>query len=101
MSPCATAAAARVGLITISSTSKPLALKTPQSLAARSGKAVIVKPALEMRTLARLSWLAAGRALRTISNSAMQICQTNCRGVNRFIRILGTFPLRRFAFTLA
>src|SRR6266545_2935129 len=87
--------------MTINSTSRPFALNTPQSLAAKSGSAVIVKPALEMRTLARLSWLAAGRALRRISNSATQICQTNFRGVNRFIRILSTFALRRFAPTLA
>src|SRR5262245_22713347 len=35
--------------MTINSTSKPLAVNTPQSLAANSGNAVIVKPALEIR----------------------------------------------------
>jgi hypothetical protein len=46
--------------MTMISTSNPLALNTPQSRAAINGNAVIVKPALEMRTLVRLSWLAAG-----------------------------------------
>ena len=81
--------------MTINSTSSQSALNTRQSFAAKSGNAVIVKPALEMRILARLSWLAAGRTLRKISNSATQICQTNLRGVNGFIRLLSTFALRR------
>ena len=42
-------------IMTINSTSKPFALNTPQSFAASSGKAVMVKPALEMRTLVRRS----------------------------------------------
>src|SRR5687768_14119129 len=42
--------------MTMSSTSTPLAPKTPQSLAASRGSAVIVNPALEIRTLARRSW---------------------------------------------
>jgi hypothetical protein len=37
----------------INSASKPLALNLPQSLAAKSGNAVMVNPALEMRILAR------------------------------------------------
>ena len=40
--------------MTISSTSRPLAVNIPQSLAANSGKAVIVKPALEILTFGAL-----------------------------------------------
>src|SRR5574341_623600 len=47
-----------------------VALKTPQSRAAKSGSAVIVKPALEILALMRLSWLVAWGLLRIISNSA-------------------------------
>jgi hypothetical protein len=39
--------------------SNPLAVKTPQSFAANSGKAVIVKPALEILALTRRSWASA------------------------------------------
>jgi hypothetical protein len=39
--------------------SNPFAAKTPQSLAANSGKAVMVKPALEILALTRRSWASA------------------------------------------
>ena len=57
--------------MTINSTSRPLALNVPQSLAAKSGNAVIVKPALEMRTLARLSWLEACDTSKMITARAV------------------------------
>ena len=43
----------------MTSMSNPLAAKTPQSFAANSGKAVIVKPALEILALTRRSWASA------------------------------------------
>ena len=88
MSPWAMAAAPMGGLMTMISTSRLLALKVPQSRAAKSGSAVIVKPALEMRTLVRLSWLDAAGEVRMIRNSASTICQTNVRGDNRFMTVL-------------
>ena len=38
------------------SVSSPFAVKTPHSLAANSGKAVMVNPALDILTLMRRSW---------------------------------------------
>ena len=43
--------------MTMISTSRPLALNVPQSRAANSGSAVMVRPALEILTLVRFSWL--------------------------------------------
>ncbi|MBI2531155.1 MAG: hypothetical protein HYW03_02895 [Deltaproteobacteria bacterium] len=40
----------------ITSTSKPLAVKRPHSLAAKSGRAVMVNPALEILAFTRWSW---------------------------------------------
>lgn len=67
--------------MTMISTSSPLALNVPQSRAANSGNAVIVKPALEILTLVRFCWLDAVCALRRISNRAKKICQTDRLGI--------------------
>ena len=47
--------------------SNPLAVKMPQSFAANSGKAVMVKPALEILALTRRSWASADTARVTRS----------------------------------
>src|SRR3990172_115502 len=71
MSPWLRAACTIDDCIRIISISKPLAVKTPHSLAAKSGRAVMVKPALEILALARCSWAAnAGRASKTTSRAA-------------------------------
>jgi hypothetical protein len=53
--------------------SSPLAAKTPQSFAANSGKAVIVKPALEILALTRRSWASVdtGKDTRSPMNTAI------------------------------
>ena len=74
--------------MTMISTSRPLALNVPQSRAAKSGSAVMVRPALEILTLVRFSWLDAVGALRIIRISANKTCQTDFRGGNRFMTVL-------------
>src|SRR5437870_13278557 len=59
MSPPLSAAGASEAAMTINSTSIPFAVKIPQSFAAKSGKAVIVKPAFDILTFERRSWLPA------------------------------------------
>jgi hypothetical protein len=48
---------------------------------------------LEMRTLVRLSWLVAGRALIVITNSTSKICRTKFCSNNRFVAVLIAFAL--------
>ena len=56
MSPWVRAAGTNEDCMRMTSISSPLAVNSPQSLAARSGRAVMVKPALEILSLARRSW---------------------------------------------
>jgi hypothetical protein len=76
--------------MTMISTSRPFAAKVPQSRAANNGSAVIVKPALGMRTLIRLSWLWATPRLMPISAKIAKICRvsifTTAFGRSRSIR---------------
>ena len=74
--------------MTMISMSRPLALNVPQSRAANSGSAVMVRPALEILTLVRFSWLDPVGALRMIRISAIHISQTNFPGGNRFMTVL-------------
>src|SRR3972149_2769134 len=80
MPPWFSAACTIDDCIRIISMSKPLAVKPPHSLAARSGRAVMVKPALEILAFARCSW--APKAGYTI-NSAIPAAKTD-----RFISFL-------------
>ena len=71
MSPCIKAAGTTEEAIKIISISNPLALKTPHSFAANSGKAVIVKAALEILVFPRRSCpLAPSGTLKSSSMTA-------------------------------
>ena len=67
----------------MTSISRPLAVNVPHSLAANSGNAVIVKPALEILSLARRSW-AFALAMKRNEVSAKPVSMTPSVG-KRFI----------------
>jgi hypothetical protein len=75
--------------------SSPLAAKTPQSLAANSGNAVIVKPALEILALTRRSWASVDTGKDT--RSPMKTAVARIEGHidrNRFLIIVGLLERR-------